>query len=155
MTISQTPLFSKISEGHLGPTIPESERVYFQTRLRNRVFNFIIGKFLSEQKNGLTKAILARRTGKTPDVINRWLGAPSNLTIDTISDLLLGIVGEELVLDARSPFGQAPTNYVHSDWINRLVQPPTPSPALSLGSTDRSNLNGNSSRNPLLLRGLI
>jgi hypothetical protein len=34
---------------------------------------------------------LAQRIRKGPDQINRWLGAPGNWTLDTISDLLLGI----------------------------------------------------------------
>jgi hypothetical protein len=110
MTTLQTQFFSELEAGHSGPPIPEAKRVYFQTRLRNRVFNFILNKFLEETKNGLTKAGLARRIGKTPDVINRMLGAPSNLTLDSVSDLLIGIAAQELKLDSDSPLIQAPTN---------------------------------------------
>lgn len=143
MTISQTEFFSELASGHLGPPIPEPKRVYFQTRLRNRMFNFILNKFLEESKNGLTKAILARRVGKTPDVINRMLGAPSNLTLDTISDLLLGITAEELKLISESPINQAPTNYLHSEWISRNnqslpVQPPSLNP-VPLGPIGQQN----------------
>lgn len=125
MTISQMPFFTEISAGHSGPVIPESKRVYFQTRLRNRLFDFILGKFLDEQKKGLTKAILARRIGKTPDVINRWLGAPSNLTVDTMSDLLLGISAEELELSSFDPNELLTPNYMHSDWIAQPYQEST------------------------------
>ena len=117
MTTLQTLFFSELEAGHNGPPIPEAKRVYFQTRLRNRVFNFILNKFLKETRNGLTKAGLARRIGKTPDVINRMLGAPSNLTLDSVSDLLIGIAAQELKLDSDSPLIQAPTNYDPSDWI--------------------------------------
>lgn len=120
MTTSPTQFFSELAAGHNGPTIPEPERVYFQTRLRNRMFSFILRKFLDESKNGLTKAILARRTGKSPEVINRILGAPSNLTLDTVSDMLLGISAEELKLDSDSTLVQSSTNYDHSDWVHRL-----------------------------------
>ena len=50
------------------------------------MLNLLLEKFLEGQKTGLTKAALARRNGKTPGLVNRWLGAPSNLTLDTISD---------------------------------------------------------------------
>lgn len=129
MTTSQTQFFTELTAGHTGPPIPQGERAYFQARLRNRVFNFILEKFMDEQKNGLTKASLARRIGKTSDLINRWLGAPSNLTLDTISDLLLGITAEELQLTSDSPVKQPPTNYLHADWIRQgsQSQPPAPS----------------------------
>lgn len=120
MTTLQTQFFSELAAGHDGPAIPESKRVYFQTRLRNRVFGFILNKFLEESKKGLTKAILARRIEKSPEVVNRILGAPGNLTLDTVSDMLLGIAAEELKLDSDSPLIQSPTNYDHGDWIRKL-----------------------------------
>jgi hypothetical protein len=129
MPTSQTQFFSELAAGHSGPPIPEAKRSYFQARLRNRLFNFILGKFLSEQANGLTKAILARRIGKSPEVINRWLGAPSNLTLDTLSDLLLGICGEELSPQSEPILNQSPRNYLDGDWIiegdqSTRTQPP-------------------------------
>lgn len=107
---SQTPFLIEIAAGHLGPPIPAAKRAYFQQRLRLRIFNFLLEKFVKAQSQGLNKNILAKRIGKTPDVIDRWLGAPSNLTTDTICDLLLGIAGEELELDASSPLEQAAAN---------------------------------------------
>lgn len=112
MNASRTQFLSEINAGIGGPTIPASTRAYFQQRLRNRVLAFLLKKFQSAQKSGLTKAELARRIGKTPDVINRWLGAPSNLTIDTISDMLLGISGEEMIVHASS-VEQPKHNYSH------------------------------------------
>jgi hypothetical protein len=112
MTTFQTQLLNEIRVGHDGPVIPESKRVFFQQRLRERVFDFIIGCFLREQPNGLTKAKLSRRIGKPPEVVNRWLGAPSNLTIDSISDLLLGICAEELEMSGRSLLNRVRVNYV-------------------------------------------
>jgi hypothetical protein len=113
MPTFQTQLLNEIQAGHDGPTIPESKRVYFQQRLRDRFFDFITGCFLQEQKKGLTKAKLARRIGKPPEVVNRWLAASSNLTLDSISDLLLGICAEELEMDGRSVLNRRPTNYFH------------------------------------------
>jgi len=121
MPTSQEQFFSELAGGHSGPTIPEAKRVYFQTRLRNRLFSFILGKFVIEQKKGLSKAALARRIGKSPEVINRWLGAPSNLTLDTVSDLLLGISAEELTPEAESLLKQAPRNFCLPRGLNRRI----------------------------------
>jgi hypothetical protein len=115
MPTFQTQLLNELRAGHDGPPIPESKRVYFQERFRGRVFDFLVGRFIHEQRNGLTKAKLARRIGKSPEVVNRWLGAPSNLTSDSISDLLLGICGEEMVTDAVSLLNRKPVNFVHLD----------------------------------------
>lgn len=117
MSISQTQFFSELAAGHFGASIPEAKRSYFQARLRNRLFNFILDKFVEEQKNGLTKAALARRIGKSPEIINRLLGAPSNLTLDTVSDLLLGIIAEELTPVSEPILNQSPRNSLHADWI--------------------------------------
>ncbi len=108
-------LMNEIRAGHDGPPIPESKRVYFQERFRGRIFDFLVSRFVEEEKRGLTKAKLARRIGRPPEVVNRWLAAPSNLTTDTISDLLLGICGEEMEMDGRSILNRAPVNYTHLD----------------------------------------
>jgi hypothetical protein len=128
-TTSRTRFLTEIAAGHLGPPIPEAKREYFRARLRNTLFNFILRKFLEQEKSGLTKATLARRIGSRPDVISRWLGAPGNLTLDTVSDLLLGISAEELIPTSHSVLNRSPTNYVHADWIrpedqSRSAQPP-------------------------------
>jgi hypothetical protein len=136
MSTSREQFFDELAAGHSGPTIPEAKRVYFQTRLRNRVFNFILAKFVTEQERGLTKAKLGRRIGKPPEVINRWLGAPSNLTLDSISDLLLGISAEELTPQTEALLYQAPRNF--DPWIRQeeqlnRKQPPRSDDAPKLG----------------------
>lgn len=113
MSTFQTRLMSEIQAGHDGPPIPEAKLVYFQERLKNRFFEFVISRFLQQQKRGLTKAKLARRIGKKPEVVNRLLSAPSNLTLDTASDLLLGLDAEELEMNASSLLNRAPVNYSH------------------------------------------
>lgn len=113
MNASPSPLLSEIEEGHSGRPIPSPTLAYFQQRLRNRIFALLLEKFATESKSGLTKAALARRIGRTPDVVNRWLASPSNLTIDTLSDLLIGIAAEELAPSTFSPLKQTPSNYNH------------------------------------------
>ena len=56
--------------------------------------------FLDEKKLGFTRADLARRLGKRPEQVTRWLAGPGNLKIDTLSDLLLAM-GHELVIEVR------------------------------------------------------
>ncbi len=119
---SQARFFSELAAGHSGPTIPEAKRVYFQTRLRNRLFDFILGRFVREQKKGLTKAALGRRIGKPPEMINRWLGAPSNLTLDTVSDLLLGICAEEITPKSEPLLFQSPRNWTPAPWIDDVTK---------------------------------
>lgn len=122
MTTYQTPFLSELMAGHSGPPIPSAKRAYFQERLRIRVFNFLLSKFIQAQAKGLNKNILAKRIGRPPEVINRWLGAPSNLTLDTICDLLLGIAAEEMEPDVSSPIGRVQDNYSHFDELASVVQ---------------------------------
>jgi hypothetical protein len=115
VTTSQTPFLTELEAGHFGPPIPLGKRAYFQQRLRIRVFNFLLEKFVRAQGGGLNKTLLSKRIGNTPDVVNRWLGQPSNLTLDTICDLLLGIAAEELEPNSSSPLDQVADNYSRFD----------------------------------------
>ena len=94
MTISQTQFLPDVESDE---AISHGSLAYLQERTRNQLFDFILKKFLEAQENGLTKAKLARRIHRSPEVITRLLGSPGNWTISTISDLLAGIAAEELV----------------------------------------------------------
>lgn len=140
MTFSQTQFLSELTDVHSGREIPSSTRAYFQQRLRNRLFNFLTEKFDASKKKGLNQAMLARRIGRTPEVINRWLGIPSNLTIDSVSDLLLGLSSEELELGSFSPITQKKHNYSHFEDLLSSAKAPvqtsagTQAPLLVKGS---------------------
>jgi hypothetical protein len=112
MTTSQTPFLYEIIHGEV---IPPGKRAYFQERLRNRLYNLILGEFI--HKKSLSQKSLARRIGKGPDQINRWLSSPGNWTIDTISDLLLGISGSELALSINTVADQLPSHSHGPSWI--------------------------------------
>jgi transcriptional regulator with XRE-family HTH domain len=116
-----TQVLSELEVGHDGPVIPEAKRVYFQYRLRDRFFDFIRGRFEREETNGLTRAKLARRIGKSPEVISRWLNAPSNLTLDSISDLMIGIAAEEPEFGGKSLLNRHVTNYTHLDETEDVI----------------------------------
>lgn len=135
MRTSQMQFMNEMAAGHDGPQIPEATRIYFQERLKNRFFEFLLGRFLEQQKHGLTKAKLARRIGKTPDIVNRWLAAPSNLTLETASDLLLGIKAEELEMGATSLLDRQPTNYMHLAEFSDLPARKLETPSATTGGT--------------------
>ena len=101
MPTSQTGFLAEILSGGslpvTGEPIPAGQRAYFQERLRGRIFSFIVGEFLRQQRENpdITQAAIARRLERRPEQINRWLSGPSNMTIDTISDLVLSVWGGE------------------------------------------------------------
>lgn len=74
--------------------IPKREVFYYRRRQQNRIYGELASFFAQEAENGLTKKRLAERLQCDPALITRWLSGPSNLTLDTISDLLLGLGAE-------------------------------------------------------------
>ena len=114
MTTYPAQYLYEISEGLSAGPIPEEKLVYFRARLKNRIHAMVLDYFVLLVKDkGFTKADLARRLDKRPEQITRWLGSPSNLTLDTVSDLLLGMGREPLLgavdlsLGARASFIRA------------------------------------------------
>ena len=94
-------------------TISAREIAYNNRRLQNDIFNEIIKAFVEEVKAGrISRATLAKRIGKEPPQIIRWLSGPANLTINTISTILLGMGAE---LDAKVVFSRdiSTPNYAH------------------------------------------
>jgi transcriptional regulator with XRE-family HTH domain len=89
MPISQTSILSEIQ----GPKpISERTKAYYRRRLQNRFHRLILATFREQQElTGLNQKQLAERIDKDKSKVNRWLGIPSNLTLETISDLLLGL----------------------------------------------------------------
>lgn len=91
-------------------------RAYFHARLKNRLYDLVISKFQEKEiTDKLTKAKLARRTGHSPAVITRLLGSPGNWRLETVSDLLIGIAGEELDATSSSPLEAPARNYSADD----------------------------------------
>jgi hypothetical protein len=63
---------------------------YMRARGRQQAFNLLHAAL---KTSGMTKAALARRTGKTPDVISRLFSRPSNIEQDTLSELIFAMTG--------------------------------------------------------------
>lgn len=82
--------------------ISERDINYFRRLNRNLVFSEIIRHYAQmAEQSGLTKREIARRLGKDAGQVSRWLSEPANLTLDSISDLLLS-------MDAEMQFSVAP-----------------------------------------------
>ena len=95
METSPTLFLSEILEGIEGQEIPKHKLAYLRARLRNRIYDLVLSEFVRLQKDkGATKADLARRIGRDAALISRWLSAPSNWTLDTVSDLLAAMAAE-------------------------------------------------------------
>jgi len=95
MTMSQTSFLTEIIGGN--GTISKGKLAYFRERQRNRLYDFIVSRFLEKERSEkFSKADLARRLNKEPAQITRWLSTPGNWTLDTISDLMLAVCGGEL-----------------------------------------------------------
>jgi hypothetical protein len=110
-------------------------RAYFQQRQKNRLYNLVMSKFKAAQEtDGLTRAKLARRMGRRPEVVTRWLRSPGNWRLDTLSDFLLAICGEEIDDSSSSPLARPARNYSANSSINpnnRVSAAPGPTPDLN------------------------
>jgi len=68
---------------------------YYRRRFVNRVFSALANFFAEEAKvHGATKSKIAKRLGVDPSQITRWLAHPNNLTLESISDILLALDAE-------------------------------------------------------------
>lgn len=68
---------------------------YYRKRLKNRIFSQLAAFFAKEaERNNITKKEIASRLDRDPAQITRWLSAPSNLTLETLSDLLYAMDAE-------------------------------------------------------------
>lgn len=89
------------------PSTPLSDGMlaYFRARLSNRIHEIVLTEFVARESEGcINRAELARRIRRKPEQITRWLGSPGNWTLDTVSDLLLGM-GLEPALSLQNVTG--------------------------------------------------
>ena len=76
-------------------SLPERDVFYFRKRQKNRVFTEIASFFADQAElTGITKRDIADRIRRDPAQITKWLNEPKNITLDTISDLLLSLGAE-------------------------------------------------------------
>jgi len=93
--------------------LPARDLAYFSQRFRHRVFAVLVSRFAALAEQGMiSKTALARKIGKDQGQVTRLLAMPSNMTIDTVSELALALGCEADIvlhgLDERNT-----DNFVH------------------------------------------
>lgn len=101
--MTTSPRTQSISDLVERETLSPHQVEYFRARLKNRIHDAVLAAFEAKARDGFTRADLARRLERRPEQVTRWLGAPGNWTIETVSDLLLAM-GLELEPEVR-PLG--------------------------------------------------
>ena len=131
MTISHQTAVASALATPISERIPAGIMAYFSARTRGTMFEFIHQKLSEAEGEGLTRKELANRIGKSPTRLSHILGSPGNWTIDTVSELLIGIAGEEIVPQSRKVVGRPNRNFNSEAEIIRddgkLSQSPTDS----------------------------
>jgi hypothetical protein len=116
-TSPKTPFLSEVLDGE--KKIPPGKLAYFRERFRDHLYEVVVTDFLKKEAAGnLTRAQLARRIGRRPEQITRWLAAPGNWTLETVSDLMLAISKAEPRISTLSLENRAARNFLQPDWLS-------------------------------------
>ena len=113
--MTMSPKTSTLVEPAGEGSIPLGTLGYFRARNRGRVHDLVLREF---ERAGISRATLARRLKKRPEVVTRMLGGPGNWTLDTVSDLLFAIAGGEPSYTIFYPLNQPPRNQVQPEWLD-------------------------------------
>lgn len=111
----QTQFLSEVIDSE---TISPGTQAYLEVRAQNKFYDYVIKKFREKERHGFTTADLARRIGRRPEVVTRWLSAPRNWTISTLSLLLVGICAEEFEPNSTPFAGRPKRNFSAAEWPN-------------------------------------
>lgn len=122
--MTTSPLEAYFSKTHeiTEEKIPEEVLDYFRARLKDQFHDVVIEEFIKrkEEDPNFSKAVLARRLGKRPEQISRWLGSPGNWTSDTFSDLLIAISGAIPNLVIKYIEDMPKHNYSGPSWCENI-----------------------------------
>jgi hypothetical protein len=116
---------------------------YYRRRFINRVFSSLAKFFADEAElHGATKGMIAKRLGVDPSQITRWLSSPSNLTLESISDILLALDAE------AEPFNIVPfRERIQPNYAHPLVSRVLHLPSLKAVSSEPKSTAGDASFN--------
>lgn len=117
--------------------LPKRTRSYFQHRFQQQVFARLASAFAARAADfGVTKSGVANLIGKDKAQVNRLLSNPTNLTLDTLSDLALALNFEPSVFleDLAVPANHNFSHPAYDGWetapdMRVEFRQPTPSPA--------------------------
>ena len=135
--MSQTPIAENTSR--MNP-VSGRDLHYFRQRFKNRVFARLISFFVKEaEATGLPKADIAKRLQKDPAQVSRWMANPSNLTLETISDLLLAMDAEADPPEMVKFADRTAPNYAHplmakAIGVEGQIVQPKPPPELTISA---------------------
>jgi hypothetical protein len=104
------------------------------------MFDYVHQKLREAEGVGLTRKELANRIGKTPSRLSHILGSPGNWTLDTVSELLIGIASEEIVPQSRKLLGRPPSNFSSEVEVKPLDIEGSPRPPSASASVRRFEL---------------
>lgn len=132
MTISQTQLDQELSE----PEIKKFWLGYFQENFREAIHQDLLERYqYLRDTRGLSRSDLAKKIGRRPEQVTRWLSSPTNLEVDSISDmgLGLGVIPKLSFLPVESLFVAATPNQGNqiSDFVGASNAPSKASSATS------------------------
>ena len=117
--------------------VDESELGYARQRFKNRVFTQLVEFFETEaEERGIYQSDLAIALKKDAGQLSRLLKHPSNLTLETISDLLTALDAE---MDTRiiRYAEQHRANYIHP-LMARLVDEPVKAPPPEFSTSEQT-----------------
>lgn len=87
---------------------------YYRRRFLNRVFSSLAKFFADEaMSHGATKGMIAKKLDVDPSQITRWLSHPNNLTLASISDILLALDAEAEPFEIVPFRERVQPNYAH------------------------------------------
>src|SRR5438067_2202923 len=105
------------------PKVSDRDIFYYRQRSKNRLFEVLTSFFAQEaERRGVSKKDIAECLHRDPASITRWLTSPSNLTVETTSDLLLSLGAEIDYVVAR--FEERPNPNEMHELIARLQSHP-------------------------------
>jgi DNA-binding phage protein len=122
--------------------ISVGKQAYFRERLKGNFHEKMVNLFREKEASGeITRAKLARKIGKRPEQITRILNSSGNLSLNTISDIILGMGCEPEIL--IRDIEKSPRNFNQPDWLCsssplKLVISPQLYPNTTTGSTSPS-----------------
>lgn len=100
---------------------------YFDGAAQSEAHEAVLETFLRmAEEEGITRSFLARRLNKPREQITRWLGAPGNWTLDTLTNLSLAMGHRPRISLERLSGIQQPNEH-HPDASGvRITAPPQP-----------------------------
>ena len=108
-----------LSKPEQGAKIHPYDLGFVRTRNKNKAHSLLLELF---DQSHLSKADLARMLNKQPEQITRWLAGPSNLTLDTLSDLIFALAGEFYGIQCKDELSRGKSNWQSPEWFQPAVE---------------------------------